>query len=176
MNTYAGFHRRMLRSEHGGHIAYDIAMRTTSGYEPDVWFDARLNQTLYTEVARAQFLGPSSSANFTREEDRERLKLKLFGGAHSFGDCARDRSAFICHPFAEPMERKRALGEHVARGRRARLQELLKANQQPSLRTLADVLRGPAVGAASGGAGAEPFGHANRRAHANYVRSSTGSH
>lgn len=142
MNTYASFHRRMLRTELGGHVAYDLAMRVTSGYEPEVWDDTRLNQTLYAAVAQSYF-GVAT---------RERFKETLLRAP--FGECGSDRSAFVCHPFAEPLERKQALGEHVARDRRPRLEQLLRSQQQLGFRSFADVQQQ----ASGGDGGAAPAG------------------
>lgn len=59
MNTHTAFHRRMLRTAAGGHAAYDIALRVTSGYLPETWEEKRLNQTLYDDVAREMWGMPS---------------------------------------------------------------------------------------------------------------------
>ena len=104
----------MLRTELGGHVAYD-AMRVTSGYEPEVRDDTRLNQTLYAAVAQSYF-GVATSGS-RRCYERHLASVEATG-------------AFVCHPFAEPLERKQALGEHVARDRRPRLEQLLRSQQQ----------------------------------------------
>jgi predicted alpha/beta-fold hydrolase len=62
------------------------------------------------------------------------------------GECVRDASAFICHPFARSEEVKKQLGKLVARRSRAHLDKLL-ADRGSSYRTVEDVRRGPALGA-----------------------------
>ena len=93
MNTHTSFHRRLLSAENV-HAAYDIALRTSTGYEPAAAEDKRLNRPLYERVALSAHGWPLASA---------RLRDQLNSG---IGECALDPAAFICHGFARPMEIK----------------------------------------------------------------------
>lgn len=62
----------------------------------------------------------------------------------------RDPSAFICHPFARPLEMKRALAEKVANSRRAELLVQLRRRQGLGYRTLASAAEETAHSAAPG--------------------------
>ena len=101
MGTHTSFHHRLLHTHGGGHVAYDIALRLTSGYLPHVWEDPRLNQSVYARVAQSVWGEALGTA----------LKHKLVNGV---GECASDPRAFMCHPFARPTHWKRALGEALS--------------------------------------------------------------
>ena len=130
MNTPAAFHKRMMRRGAGneklGRAAYDLALRVTSGYEPTVEMDKRLNKTLYSLAAMHFHGAPLGSS---------KLQELL---TSSVGECASDPSAFICHPFARPIEMKQALTSMVSKRSRSRLEELLHT-QQLGFRSMQDV-------------------------------------
>ncbi|KAL1499742.1 hypothetical protein AB1Y20_012429 [Prymnesium parvum] len=127
MNTHSSFHRRLLDTA-DPHVAYDIALRTSTGYEPSIRDDSRLNRSLYQQLAWSAYGAPLGSARL-----RERLHEEL-------GECVDDPEAFICHAFARPIEIKVRLAEHVAASRRARLLRLLHAANE-EYRTLDEVER-----------------------------------
>ena len=54
MNTHTSFHQRLLRTQNA-HAAYDIALRTSTGYEPGVDADKKLDRALYEQVALAPY-------------------------------------------------------------------------------------------------------------------------
>ena len=71
MNTHTSFHNR-LRFTEDPTVAYDIALRITSGYEPAIPYpgipeskphDKRLNATLYARVAAAAYGAPLGSSS-----------------------------------------------------------------------------------------------------------------
>ena len=101
-------------------IAYDIALRLTSGYLPGPFEDPRLNATAYARVALLSFGLPPG------QELKQRLQEDV-------GACARDAAAFICHPFARPMHMKKRLAAIVAHDedRRARLLKMLGEQRLP---------------------------------------------
>ena len=81
---------------------------------------------VYAAVARAAFgRAPGHALKAALTEDE--------------GECARDLSAFICHPFARPMHMKQRLAEVVSRRGRARLLALL-AEQQMTYRRMDEAL------------------------------------
>jgi hypothetical protein len=137
MNTHTSFHRRMLRTEGArevGRLAYDIALRISSHYEPTPANDERLNRSAYEAAALTYFERPLTSRAL-----RESL-------TESLGECIHGPSSFICHPFASSPDRKQAIARHVARARRPRLEELLRAQQQLPYVTLEDALADATTG------------------------------
>ena len=63
LNRHTAFHARMVSGGDAGRIAYDIALRLTSGYQPGPFDDGRLNASAYTRVALSAFgarAGPGS--------------------------------------------------------------------------------------------------------------------
>lgn len=139
MNAHTAFDGRMAeaaargaegtadaRATHAaGRLAYDIALRLTSGFQPGPFEDTRLNRSAYAAVARAWFgRGPGGA-----------LKQQL---QHDVGGCATNPHAFICHPFARPIWSKQALATLVSGdvGRRAVLRKLLHTQQRMPFRTL----------------------------------------
>ena len=123
MNTHSSFHSRML-SFWRPEVAYDIALRLSTGYEPsiptpgfpqgkNVPLDTRLNVSLYQEAAIAVYGLPLGSNALLHSLDL------------AIGECVSDRSAFICHPFARPEDWKQKLVTKVATAKRAQLERLL---------------------------------------------------
>ena len=138
MNTPAAFHSRFARAGAEGRCAYDLALRITSGYEPEVQHDARLNQTLYRRAVLSLLGAPLAS---------DRLQNKLT--SHP-GECAEDPNAFICHPFARPLEQKQALATQVATAKRHALERRLRLHQQLGYTSLTAAAAGtPAAAGAS---------------------------
>ena len=123
MNTHSTFHSRML-SFWRPEVAYDIALRLATGYEPsiptpgfaqgkNVPLDHRLNVSLYQEAAMAVYGLPLGSTALLHH-----LQFAI-------GECVRDPSAFICHPFALDEESKQKLVTKVAAAKRVPLERLL---------------------------------------------------
>ena len=133
MNTPVAFHRRMLRSGDVGRAAFDIALRHTSGFEPAAEDDKRLNQSVYRLAATSILGGALGSGDLRRKLNDD------------IGECAHDPTAFICHPFARPVESKAALAEAVAASHRQVLEQRLRTSQQLAFRTLAEALGEPAM-------------------------------
>ena len=143
MNTPAAFHSRMLRSGELGRAAFDIALRHTSGFEPEAHDDKRLNQTVYAR-ASLRLLGAAL--------DSSPLKQKL---AARVGDlCFADPSAFICHPFALPTEQKAELARAAAAARRPAIERRLMRSQQLLRYRSVDEAIATSSGGGGGGASA----------------------
>lgn len=113
LNTHAMFNPRLLRSQSPA-AAFDVALRISTGYEPSVESDKRLNHTLYALAAKEAFGFPLGS---------EALLDRLHSGV---GECASDPGAFICHAFAMHPEVKLGLARAVAKAKRPELERLLR--------------------------------------------------
>eukprot|EP00466_Bigelowiella_natans_P004920 jgi/Bigna1/81105/fgenesh1_pg.77_\ len=105
MNTHSSFHHRFHSSQNAG-VAFDIALRVSTGFEPSIEKDARLNHTLYQNVAMEVFGAKLSSKKLIENlRDNE-------------GECSEDpkvvATAFICHAFARPLPHKRSKLHSIA--------------------------------------------------------------
>ena len=130
MNTHSSFHSRM-RAFRRPEVAYDIALRLSTGYEPsiptpgfpqgqNVPLDRRLNVTLYQEAALEVYGHALGSRALLNSLDA------------AIGECVRDRSAFLCHPFARPEVWKQKLAAKVATAKRSQLERLLSETRNGS--------------------------------------------
>ena len=132
MNTHSSFHHQLMRTE-DPHVAYDIALRVSTYYEPTIAQDRRLNHTRYRHVALSAHGAPLALDR--RYGASEKLRHLL---QDSMGECHRDPNAFICHAFARSPQVKQQLGQFVAHEQRARLEKMLSHRQGVPYRNVAD--------------------------------------
>ena len=119
MNTHASFNRDwakegIIRKR----VAYDIALRVSSGFEPNVNQDENLNHTLYDEVARSVWNYGIGS--------KQQLQELLLSPEQP---CLKDAGNFVCHTFAMPDYVKAMIAHRVLLSNMPALRSRLSSEQ-----------------------------------------------